>query len=98
MELVIPGLIIIAILWFLARATRTRTEFAIELDGRELDVRHGQVPGSFLREARAILDDTPGKGTVSGVKRGERIALEFSEDVPKVLHQRLRNVWGLTHP
>ncbi len=97
MEFVIPALILVALFAFFLRATRPKAEFIIDFEDDRLEVRHGKVPQAFLKEVRALLSDvSSAKGTVTGVKRGERIALEFSSDVPKLLHQRFRNVWNLT--
>ena len=97
MEFVIPGLILMALIAFFLRATRSKAEFIIDLEDDRLSVRQGKVPRAFLREGRALLSDVPcEKGTVTGVKRGERIALEFSDEVPRVLHQRFRNIWILS--
>ena len=79
------------------RVTRAKAEFVIDFEDQRLEVRHGKVPGGFLKEGRALLTEvTAAKGTITGVKRDGRIALEFSADVPRVLHQRFRNVWNLT--
>lgn len=64
--------------------------------GRPLTIK-GKVTGAFLATVDEVFREFGlQKGEIRGVRRGRRLALWFSGDVPPNARQRLRNWWSLS--
>lgn len=73
---------------------RTRVRFVMEIRDGVARVRHGDPPSSFVRgcgEVARIHGVT--RGTISGIRTGSGIRLQFSTDIPQRAHQPFRNLW-----
>lgn len=58
-------------------------------------VTRGKVSRRFIIEVIELLESKSiRKGKISGVNKGGYVGLEFSSEIPPVLHQALRNIWG----
>ena len=83
--------ILTALRWLVAPAI-----FVIDIDGEELRVRNGEVPGGMVREfGEAARDFEIRGGTIRGFRASHGITLSFSSDVPAEAHQRFRNILAL---
>ena len=82
----------IAIVWALLKP---RTVFVVRVtDGKGTAVR-GTVSAPFIAEVRETCDRHGVRSaTVRGTARGQRIALEFSREIPAAGRQQLRNWWA----
>lgn len=71
-----------------------RAVFVITVRDGRARVTRGMVSGLFLADVEDVCRDHGIRsGTVRGVRRGRRVALDFSRSIPAPTRQRLRNAW-----
>jgi hypothetical protein len=76
-------------------ALTSYAHWIIYLEDGGATVTKGKPSRQFIIEALELLaSKSIHKGKISGVDKGGYIGLEFSSEIPSVLHQPLRNVWG----
>ena len=84
------------VVWALWSLARPRAAFVIRITQGVPRVTHGTVTAAFLHEVRdACTRHAVDAAEVRGVVKGGHIALTFSEGVPAVCQQQLRNLWFL---
>jgi len=75
---------------------KTSYVFVIRLDGAAPRVAHGRVAPNFVEELGEVCAAAGlTRGWVGGVRRGRRVVLAFSRNIPPPVQQRLRNLWAL---
>jgi hypothetical protein len=77
--------------WFACQAPAA---FVIRIEKGVAHLTRGKVTPAFLGEVSEVCGRVA-SGTVRGVRRGKRVFLTFSGDIPGQCQQRLRNVWVL---
>lgn len=72
-------------------------EFAVAFAGGRASVQTGAPPAAWLADCDDLAREFGlHRGSVDAVRVAGRLQLRFSPGVPRVLHQRFRNVFG-TH-
>ena len=78
------------------RLWRSGYEFVVRVDGGHPTVVRGKVPGWFLADIQDICARNGlANVTIRGMRRGSRVSLSFSREVPRASRQQLRNLWTL---
>ena len=81
-------------LWFCWYCTRPRYAFTVQVEQGRPALVHGNLKPGFLAEVADICARNPhARGRIYGRRRGKRVRLEFSRELPGELHQPLRNAW-----
>ncbi|MFO0887869.1 MAG: DUF3634 family protein [Isosphaeraceae bacterium] len=79
------------------RACAPRAAFVIRLRSGEPHVVRGRVTTSFLAEVRDLCrHHGVARGSIRGLPRDGRIALDLRGPFPPAFRQQLRNVWAIT--
>ena len=81
---------IIASLWCASRAPL----FVIQVREGQPEVTTGKVTAAFLQRLKEVVDAYGiKKAKIFGMKRGARVALQFSRQIPAAACQKMRNWW-----
>jgi hypothetical protein len=93
---VVAGLILVAVVVWLALSARPEALFVIEIRNGAALTKTGKVTEAFLDEiTEQCVAAGVHRGELRGIPRGRRISLAFSREFPLDLQQRLRNWWAL---
>ncbi len=69
-------------------------EFMIRILRESPRVTKGKVTRDFLQQLAAICRERGiERGWVGGARRGRRLALRFSRNIPRDCRQQIRNLW-----
>ena len=97
MDVVLPLLVAaaaIAAWWLIARPAAV---FVVRVRDGRAEATRGKATDAFLAVVAEVFAEFQiARGEVRGVRRGRRIALGFSANVPPAACQRLRNWWGMS--
>jgi hypothetical protein len=95
-ELLIKLAVLAFAVWAFWVVFRTRYAFVVRVGGFIPRAVKGTVTAAFLEQVRRVcVEHGVHCGTVRGVVRGRRIALDFS-NFPPGAQQQLRNWWALS--
>jgi hypothetical protein len=84
--------VIVAALWF---AMQPRCAFVVRITRGHPKTVRGKVTSAFLDQIRETCQQHGVQnGTIRGLIRGKRIALNFSRTLPSAGQQQLRNWWA----
>jgi len=84
---------IVAGVWF---ALQPRYVFLVRVKHGIASVTKGKATPAFLEEIdQACREAALTHGRIGGIRRGKRVILTFSSNIPASLQQRLRNTWLL---
>ena len=76
------------------KALSPQPVFKIRVAKGSLRVTRGKVTADFQQQAREIVDEWRiSRGWIAAVRRGKRLTLVFSHNVPPGCRQQLRNLW-----
>ncbi|MGO9467458.1 MAG: DUF3634 family protein [Isosphaeraceae bacterium] len=83
--------------WVIWSICRPQCTFVVRVRNGVPGLARGNVSQAFLQEiAEVCARHGVREGVVRGVKKADRIALSFSDDVPAACQQQLRNLWNLS--
>ena len=89
--LLVLGVIMVAV-WF---AMQPRCAFVVRINQGHPKAVRGKVTAAFLDQVRETCEQHGVQnGTIRGLIRGKRIALNFSRTLPSAGQQQLRNWWA----
>jgi hypothetical protein len=93
LRLAVVGLAAGAIAWLLLSV---RYVFWVRVRDGVPAVGRGKVARPFLQDIADVCSEHQvASGWVGGVRRGRRVSLAFSKDIPEACRQRLRNLWNV---
>ena len=92
----VPGIVVLSLM--IGTCSRMPGSFEqVRLEGvlkAHHDPKGGGLPGQFSLSAPVPASVAY---VIRGIRKGERISLAFSSNIPKQCHQPLRNLWALPH-
>jgi hypothetical protein len=97
MQLIVSLIIVGFLGWVIWSISRPRCTFVVKVRDGVPDVLRGAVSRAFVQEIAEVATRHGIRDcVVRGVAKGARIGLTFSNNVPAVCQQQLRNIWTLS--
>ena len=91
-KITLVGLVAAAFLLALQR----RYLFVVRVKDGRARIASGKLTSAFLEEIDQVCRDAGvTRGWIGGIRRGRRVVLAFSYNIPSPCQQRLRNLWML---